>query len=39
MMNDTAKGVLVRGINKNQIEKINLFKNNIIDGKFQILKW
>ena len=33
MMNDKAKGVLVRGIDTNQIDKIKLFNsNNIIDG-------
>ena len=33
MMNDKAKGVLVRGIDTNQIEEIKLFNNNnIIDG-------
>ena len=32
-MNDKAKGVLVRGIDTNQIDKIKLFNsNNIIDG-------
>ena len=29
---NTAKGVLVRGINKNQIKELDLFQNNIIDG-------
>ena len=28
-----AKGVLVRGINKNQIKELDLFQNNIIDGE------
>ena len=28
-----AKGVLVRGINKNQIKELDLFQKNIIDGK------
>ena len=33
MMNDKAKGVLVRGIDTNQIDEIKLFNNNnIIDG-------
>ncbi len=33
MMNDTAKGVFVRGIDTNQINEIKLFNhNNIIDG-------
>ena len=33
MMNDKAKGVLVRGIDTNQIDEIELFNsNNIIDG-------
>ena len=31
--NNTAKGVLVRGINKNQIKELDLFQKNIIDGK------
>ena len=30
---NTAKGVLVRGINKNQIKELDLFQNNIIDGE------
>ena len=30
---NTAKGVLVRGINKNQIKELDLFQKNIIDGK------
>ena len=30
---NTAKGVLVRGINKNQIRELDLFQNNIIDGE------
>ena len=30
---NTAKGVLVRGINKNQIKELDLFKNNLIDGE------
>ena len=30
---NTAKGVLVRGINKNQIKELDLFKKNIIDGE------
>ena len=29
---NTAKGVLVRGINKNQIKELDLFQKNIIDG-------
>ena len=34
MMNDTAKGVFVRGIDTDQIDDIRLFNNNnIIDGK------
>jgi len=31
--NNTAKGVLVRGINKNQIKELDLFQKNIIDGE------
>ena len=30
---NTAKGVLVRGINKNQIKELDLFQKNIIDGE------
>ena len=30
---NTAKGVLVRGINKNQIKELDLFQNNLIDGE------
>ncbi len=30
---NTAKGVLVRGINKKQIKELDLFKNNLIDGE------
>ena len=30
---NAAKGVLVRGINKNQIKELDLFQNNIIDGE------
>ena len=30
---NTAKGVLVRGINKKQIKELDLFQNNIIDGE------
>ncbi len=30
--NDLAKGVLIRGINKEKVKNINFFKNNIIDG-------
>ena len=33
MMNDTAKGVLIRGIDTDQIDEIDLFNRNIIDGK------
>ncbi len=33
--NDLAKGILIRGIEKNQIEKINFFKKNIIDGNIK----
>ncbi len=33
MMSDSAKGVLIRGIDKNKIQEIDLFKNKIIDGK------
>jgi len=32
MMSDSAKGVLIRGIDSNKIEKIDFFKKNIIDG-------
>ena len=39
MMNDTAKGVFVRGIDTDEIGKINLFNNeNIIDGKISDFK-
>ena len=33
MMSDSAKGVLIRGIDPDKIEKIDFFKKNIIDGK------
>ena len=33
MMSDSAKGVLIRGIESDQIEKIDFFKKNIIDGE------
>ena len=33
MMSDSAKGVLIRGIDSNKIEKIDFFKKNIIDGE------
>tara|TARA_A100001011_G_scaffold311164_1_gene328113 strand:- start:101 stop:1336 length:1236 start_codon:yes stop_codon:yes gene_type:complete len=39
MMNDTAKGVFVRGIDTNQINEIKLFNNNnIIDGTISNFK-
>ena len=39
MMNDTAKGVFVRGIDTDQIDDIKLFNNdNIIDGKISNFK-
>ncbi len=33
MMSDSAKGVIIRGIDPDKIEKIDFFKKNIIDGK------
>ena len=30
---NTAKGVLIRGINKNQVKELDLFQKNIIDGE------
>ena len=33
MMSDTAKGVLIRGIEKDSLNQISILKNNIIDGK------
>ena len=33
VMTDTAKGVLIRGIDQEKINKIDFFKENIIDGK------
>ncbi len=32
MRNDSAKGVLIRGIDSEKIEEIDFFKKNIIDG-------
>ena len=34
MMNDKAKGVLVRGIDTDQIDEIKLFNNNILDSRY-----
>ena len=33
--NDLAKGILVRGIDKNQLKNIEFFKKNIIDGNLK----
>jgi len=33
MMSDSAKGVLIRGIDSDKIEEIDFFKKNIIDGE------
>tara|TARA_A100001015_G_scaffold310130_1_gene410902 strand:- start:132 stop:1364 length:1233 start_codon:yes stop_codon:yes gene_type:complete len=33
MMSDAAKGVLIRGIEKDSLNQINILNNNIIDGK------
>ena len=33
MRNDSAKGVLIRGIDSEKIEEIDFFKKNIIDGE------
>ena len=38
MMGDTAKGILIRGVDKSQINKLDLFKNKIIDGKISDFK-
>ena len=32
MMQDTAKGVLIRGIDSNNINQLDFFQKNIIDG-------
>ncbi len=33
MMSDSAKGVLIRGVDSEKIEEIDFFKKNIIDGE------
>ncbi len=33
MMNDSAKGVLIRGFDSKKIQEINFFNNNLIDGE------
>ena len=33
MMNNSVKGVLIRGIDSQKINEIDFFKKNIIDGK------
>ena len=38
MMNNAAKGVLIRGFDKNKIDQISFLKKNIIDGKLSNLK-
>ena len=37
IINDSAKGVMVKGIDKSQIKKIVFFKENIIDGNFNTI--
>ena len=36
MMSDSAKGVLIRGVDSEKIEEIDFFKKNIIDGELSI---
>ena len=38
MMGDTAKGILIRGVDKNRINELDIFKNKIIDGKISDFK-
>ena len=38
MMSDTAKGVLIRGIEKDSLNQISILNNNIIDGKISNFK-
>ncbi len=38
IMGDTAKGILIRGVDKSQINELDLFKNKIIDGKISDFK-
>ena len=33
--NDLAKGILIRGIDKNEVKNISFFKKNIIDGNLE----
>ncbi len=33
--NDLAKGILIRGIDKNEVQNIGFFKKNIIDGNLE----
>ncbi len=33
--NDLAKGILIRGIDKNEVQNIDFFKKNIIDGSLK----
>ncbi len=33
--NDLAKGILIRGVDKNEIQNIDFFKKNIIDGNLK----
>ena len=37
IINDSAKGVMVKGIDKSHIKKIVFFKENIIDGNFNTI--
>ena len=38
MMGDTAKGILIRGVDKSRINELDIFKNKIIDGKISDFK-
>ena len=38
MMSDAAKGVLIRGIEKDSLNQISILNNNIIDGKISNFK-